>query len=105
MDIVEGQVLNFTVVAKNKFGTVVPISDAVVALDDPTLGSLTVNPDGTAGVFTAATGKAGTVNLTPSAGGVTGAAFPVNVKADATVATVELVPEIAPATVEVQPAQ
>jgi hypothetical protein len=102
-DLVEGGVLNFKVVAKNKFGTVVPVADAAVALDRTDLGSVTVNPDGSAGVFTAAAGLEGDVVLTPSAGGVTGTPFPVSVKADSVVASVELVPDTAPATVEIQP--
>lgn len=103
MDIVEGGVLNFKVVAKNRFGTVVPVTDAAVVLDNPDLGTVSVSGDGSGGVFTAATGKAGAVGLTPSAGGVIGPAFPVAVVADSEVASVELVPDLAPASVEVQP--
>lgn len=99
-DVVEGGTFEFKVVAKNKSGTVLTISDAAVALDDSTHGSVTVSPDGSGGVFTAT--SAGAVTLTPSAGGVTGTPFPLTITPDMVVATVEIVPN-PPATVEVQP--
>ena len=106
MDLVEGGVFNFTVVAKNRHGTVVPINDAAVALDDPNLGTVAVNPDGSAGSFTANVGVTGNVNLTPSAKGVTGTPFPLSVVADLDVVTVELVPVVdgGVTSVEIQPA-
>lgn len=99
--VVEGGTFEFTVVAKNKSGTVVAVGDAAVALSDSTLGTVTVNGDGSGGVFTAV--KAGDVTLTPSAGGTTGTAYPLTVTPDLVVASVEIVPN-APATVEIQPA-
>jgi len=92
--VVEGGTFNFEVVARNKFGTRVAVSDAAVALSDDTLGSVTVNPDGTGGVFTAKTGVQGTEQMTPSAAGVTGSAFALPVVADNAVASVgiEVVP-------------
>jgi hypothetical protein len=102
MNVVEGGSFTFTVVAKNKFGTVLPVTDAAVSVDNPDLGAVTVNADGTGGVFTAAVGKDGDLNLVPSAGGVQGTPFQLTVSGDTTVASVEIVPD-APATVEVQP--
>src|SRR5574337_789045 len=90
--VVEGGVFQFIVVAKNKFGTVVPVTDAAVAADNAALGSLVVNHDGTGGVFTAATGTTGTVTLTPSAGGVTGTPYPLDVVADMLVTSVTIQP-------------
>src|SRR5574337_804322 len=94
--VVEGGVFQFIVVAKNKFGTVVPVTDVAVATDNAALGSLVVNHDGTGGVFTAATGTTGTVTLTPSAGGVTGTPYPLDVVADMTIVSVTIQPAPAP---------
>lgn len=96
----EGGTFNFEVVARNKFGKRLPISDAAVALSDATLGAVTVSVDGTAGVFTAATGVEGTEVMTPSAAGVTGAPFELPVVADAVVASVTI--EEVPLTVSIE---
>lgn len=95
-EIVEGGSFSFTVVAKNKFGTVVAISDASVTAS---AGTASVDADGKNGVFA---GPVGVSVLTAAAGGKTSDAFPVEVKADTTVATVEIVPDVA--TVEIVPA-
>ena len=97
--VAEGGTFNFEVVARNKFGTRVTISDATVVLSDSTLGAVSVNPDGTNGVFTAATGVAGTEMLTPTASGVTGDPFSLPVVADNVVASVAI--EEMPLTVSV----
>lgn len=99
--IVQGGTFTFTVVAKNRLGTVIPVTDAAVALADPSLGSVTLNGDGTAGVFTSS-GAVGSEVLTPSAGGTTGTPFALDVQADTAVASVTIVPD-APASVTVQP--
>lgn len=98
----EGSFWEFTVVAKNSRGTVVPISDASVELDSAELGTVSVNPDGSGGVFQSTDGP-GTVNLTPKAGGVVGVPYPLEITADMGIATVEIVPA-APASVEILPA-
>ena len=100
-DVVEGQVFNFKVVGRNSALREVALSDAAVSLDNAALGSVTVNPDGTGGVFTAGSVD-GSGNLVATAAGVTSAPFPVNVTADNVVATVEIQPD--PVTsVEVKP--
>lgn len=101
--VMEGGTYGFMVVAKNKFGTVVPVSDAAVALSDSALGSATVPGDGKACSFVANTGVTGTEVMTPSAGGVTGEPFSLPVVPDTVVASVSIQP-LAPATVEVVPA-
>jgi hypothetical protein len=102
--VVEGDSFKFEVVAKNKFGKRVKVSNAAVTLD-PAEGTVSVDADGTNGVFTA--GSAATV-LKPSAGGVTGADFAVEVTPDLAVATVAIQPvdtsDATVATVAVQPA-
>lgn len=99
-DVVEGGTFEFTVVAKNKSGTVIAVTDAAVALDSGDFGTVTVSPDGSGGVFTAT--KAGAVVMTPSAGGVTGTPYPLTVTPDTVVVTVEIVPN-PPASVTVVP--
>ena len=54
-------------------------------MDNPAVGTVTVNPDGTAGVFTAV--AAGAANLVATDGKITSAPFPVNVVADFTPAS------------------
>jgi hypothetical protein len=102
--LVEGGILNFTVVARNKFGTIVSVSDASVTLSDATLGSVSVSADGSAGVLTASTGVVGSGELVASAAGVSSAPFSFDVVADTTVATVEVVVDSTVASVEVVPA-
>jgi hypothetical protein len=101
--ILEGQVFRFTVVAKTASGRVVTPTTAAVTLDNAVFGDVTVNPDGTGGVFTSFVGQVGTVNLLPSAEGVTGSPFPVDVQADNVITSVEIVPD-AVVSVAVQPA-
>lgn len=86
--VLEGGVFNFEVIARNKFGKRIAISDAGVTLSDATLGTVSVNPDGTNGVFTASGGVEGTEVLTPSAAGVVGTEFPLAVVPDNVVASV-----------------
>lgn len=100
--VVEGGTFGFIVVAKNKFGTTLPITDATVAVDAP-VGSATINSDGSNGVFTAGTGAAGSCNLVAKVAGVESAPFGIDVVADTAVASVEIQPA-APAVVSVAPA-
>ena len=89
-DLNVGAVFNFTVVAANKAGTTVPDTGITVSVDNPAVGTVTVNPDGTAGVFTAV--AAGAANLVATDGKITSAPFPVNVVADVTPASLTIVP-------------
>lgn len=89
--VVQGSTFAFHVEARNKAGNIVPITDAAVALSDPALGTVTVNADGTGGVFSSAPTAAGSETMTPSAGGVTGVGFVVDVTADTAVASVAIV--------------
>ena len=90
MDVQEGGVVNFKVVGKNSAGREVAIADAAVTIDNAALGSVVVNADGTGGVFTAGT-QPGDGNLVATAAGVSSAPFPVSVKEDSVVASVEIV--------------
>jgi len=85
--VVEGGVFNFTVVAKNAAGRVVPDSGIVVTA---TGGTVTVADDGSAGVFTAG-GVDGDFAITAADAKLTSAPFPVSVVADNTPATLEVV--------------
>lgn len=96
----KGGTFTYKVVAKNKDGDVLPISDATVLVSPDGLGSNSVNPDGTGGAFVS--GAAGTVSLTPVAGGVTGTPFSLEITFDTTIASVTIVPD-PPASVTVQP--
>jgi hypothetical protein len=78
---IEGGVLNFKVVAKNKFGTVLSVSDAAVSVSDASFGSVSVAADGTGGVFQSVPGVVGQVTLVATAGGLTSAPFLVDVTA------------------------
>jgi hypothetical protein len=88
--IVQGGTFNFFVEARNKFGEVVPVSDANVALDDSALGTVGVNGDGTDGQFSSTDGT-GTETLTPSAGGTTGTPYVLDITQDLAVASVAIV--------------
>ena len=89
--VTEGGTFAFTVVAKSKSGRVVPVTDAAVALGDPALGTVSVNGDGSNGAFVAGSND-GTEAMVPSAGGVTGTLFSIDITPDLAVATVEIVP-------------
>jgi hypothetical protein len=102
MSIIEGGTFEFSVVCKNSRGTQIIPTDAAVALSDPAAGSVSVGADGKNGVFTSSGGPT-TVVLTPSASGVTGAAYSLEVTADLVITSVEIVAN-PPATVEVVPA-
>ena len=85
--VVEGGVFNFTVVAKNAAGRVVPDSGIVVTA---TGGTVTVADDGSARVFTAG-GVDGDFAITAADAKLTSAPFPVSVVADNTPASLEVV--------------
>lgn len=85
--VVEGGVLNFTVVAKNAAGRVVPDSGVTVVADG---GVASVADDGSAGVFTAGAVD-GDFAITATDGKLTSAPFPVSVVADNTPASLEVV--------------
>jgi hypothetical protein len=85
--VVEGGVFNFTVVAKNAAGRVVPDKGVTVSA---TGGSATVADDGSAGVFTAGAVD-GDFAITATDGTLTSAPFAVSVVADNTPATLEVV--------------
>lgn len=85
--VVEGGVLNFTVVAKNAAGRVVPDTGVVVTA---TGGVATVADDGSAGVYTAGAVD-GDFAITAADGKLTSAPFEVTVTADNTPATLEVV--------------
>ena len=88
-NVVEGGVLNFTVVAKNAAGRVVPDSGISASVDTP-VGTVTVNADGSGGVFTAGSTD-GSGNIFATDGKLTSAPFPVTVAADNTPASLEVV--------------
>jgi hypothetical protein len=88
----EGEVFNFRVVAKNKSGRELPVTDASVDNLNPSVGVAVVDPATGVGTFTASSDTVGGTFLIPKAGGVEGAEFPIAVQTDVTVATVELVP-------------
>lgn len=85
--VVEGGVLNFTVVAKNAAGRVVPDSGVVVTT---TGGTVTVADDGSAGVFTAGAVD-GDFAITAADAKLTSVPFAVSVVADNAPATLEVV--------------
>jgi hypothetical protein len=85
--VVEGGVFNFTVVAKNAAGRVVPDKGVTVSA---TGGSATVADDGSAGVFTAGAVD-GDFAITATDGTLTSAPFAVSVVADNTPASLEVV--------------
>lgn len=85
--VVQGGSFAFHVEAR-KAGVLVPITDAAVALSDPALGSVTVNADGTGGVFVAAADAAAPETMTPSAGGTTGTPFVLDITAAPVVVTI-----------------
>ena len=92
-DVVEGGQFLFEVQGFNKGGKRVPVSDATVGVDNPAIGADTVNADGTNGVLTAGTAPAAG-NITARAAGIDATPFPINVVADNTVATVQIVPTV-----------
>lgn len=100
--VVQGGTFEYTVVAKNKSGTVLSINDAAVSVSPDNLGTNEIQADGSGGKFTSTDGP-GSVSLVPSAAGVTGNAFVLEITEDNVVASVEIVPN-PPATVEVVPA-
>jgi hypothetical protein len=85
--VVEGGVFNFTVVAKNAAGRVVPDSGVTVSV---TGGSAVVADDGSAGVYTAGAVD-GDFAIVASDGKLTSAPFPVTVAADNAPASLEVV--------------
>lgn len=93
--VVQGGSFPFHVEARNKAGNLVPITDATVALSDPSLGSVSVNADGSGGVFIAGAAAVGSEAMTPTAGGVTGAAFVLDVTLDNVIASVAIVSDAA----------
>jgi hypothetical protein len=96
--VVQGGTFPFHVEAK-KLGVLQPITDAAVALSDPALGTVTVNADGTGGVFTAANDAAAPETMTPTALGVTGAGFVLDITPAPVV--VSIVPDSAPVSVAI----
>jgi len=87
--VVEGGVFNFTVVAKNAAGRVVP-DKGITASVDPSAGTVTVADDGSAGVFTAGNVD-GDFAIAATDGTLKAAPFVVTVAADNTPATLEIV--------------
>ncbi len=85
----EGGVVNFTVVAKNAAGRVVPDNSVTVSVT-PDGASATVAPDGSAGVFTAGSVD-GDFSVVATDGKLTSAPFVVTVAQDNTPATLEVV--------------
>ena len=87
MDVIVGQTANFTVVAKNAAGTVVPDTNISVTVDAN--GTATVNADGTGGVFTAT--SVGSANIVATDGTLTSPPVSINCVADTKPATLEIV--------------
>ena len=85
--VVEGGVLNFTVVARNKNGRVVPDKGITAASD---AGAVVVVDDGSAGVLTAGDVD-GDFTITATDGTLVAPPFPVTVVADNTPASLEVV--------------
>lgn len=90
MDVVQGSTANFTVVATNKEGQVVPDTNISVSTDDASIATATVNPDGSAGVLTGV--KAGTTNLNATDGTIKATPVVVNVSQDLVVSTLTITP-------------
>ena len=93
-DVVEGKVFKFSVFFKNAAGRVLasPLpSDAAVTEDRDTAGTVSVNADGSNGVFTAG-GVDGPVNLTATAGGFTSDPLALSVVPDPTPSGVVIYP-------------
>ena len=90
MDVVQGKTANFTVVATNAEGEVVPDTNISVSTDDATIATATVNPDGSGGVLTGV--KAGTTNLNATDGTIKATPVVVNVTQDLTVTTLTITP-------------
>ena len=87
--VVEGGVFNFTVVAKNAKGRVVP-DKGITASVDPSAGAVAVADDGSAGVFTAGAVD-GDFAIAATDGTLTATPLVVTVVADNTPATLEVV--------------
>jgi len=85
--VVEGGVFNFTVVARNKNGRVVPDKGITAASD---AGAVVVVDDGSAGVLTAGAVD-GDFTITATDGTLVAPPFPVTVVADNTPASLEVV--------------
>ena len=90
MDVVQGATANFTVVATNKEGQVVPDANISVSTDDAAIATATVNADGSNGVLTGV--APGTTNLNATDGTITAAPVQVVVSQDLTVATLTITP-------------
>jgi hypothetical protein len=93
-NVVEGGKFSFSVAFTNASGRVLstPVpSDAAATIDRADAGTVAVNLDGSAGVFTASAVD-GPVNLTAKAGGFTSAPFELAVVPDPVPAAVVIVP-------------
>jgi hypothetical protein len=93
-DVVEGGKYGFSVAFTNAAGRVLaaPVpTDAAATLSRADAGTVAVNLDGSAGVFTAS-GVDGAVDLTATAGGFTSPAVALNVVPDPVAAGVVIVP-------------
>lgn len=102
--VVEGGSFPFHLECKNSRGTVVVPTDATVALSDPSLGTVTINADGSGGVFTSTAGPGSEV-ITGTAGGVSAGPsnpFSLDITADTTIVSVAVVSD-AVSTVAVVP--
>ena len=105
-DIVEGGKFEFSVAFTNASGRVLatPVpTDAAAQIDRADGGTVAVNLDGSAGVFTASAVD-GPVNLTATAGGFTSAPVLLSVVVDGNVAGVTIVPAGDPTGVTIVPA-
>jgi hypothetical protein len=89
-DVGVGKQLLFEVQCFNAGGHRVTPSDCTVGVDPTTLGTDTINSDGTNGVFTAGSAE-GSGAITARAGGVDAIPLPINV-VDNTIASVVIVP-------------
>lgn len=90
MDVVQGSTANFTVVATNKEGQVVPDTNISVSTDDATIATATVNPDGSNGVVTGV--APGSTNLNATDGTIKATPVVVNVSQDLVVSTLTITP-------------
>jgi hypothetical protein len=92
--VVQGGKWFYEIVATNKFGDRLVPNDADTDVSDSSMGTVSVNPEGTNCSFTS-TGPEGVVTLTPFAGGMSGTPYDLTVVPDTTVANVTIVPSAA----------
>ena len=89
-DVAPGGVIHFEVQCFNNGGKRIMPTDATVAVNPTTLGTDSVNADGSSGVFTAGSAE-GTGEITARAAGIDATPLPVNV-VDNTITRVTIVP-------------